>query len=156
MFFGRSILEAFCMDFGLPNPSQDSSLKARKSMSQKTCDFSSIFVRKMLGCTSADIDFVLVFTIQNACRTIFFESLFACIFGAKNLPKSSPKPLPNPLKIGAKNASFFNIDFFLFWTRFCKLLGLQIGAKSAALLAAPGVLDPTAFYACIHIMLFLA
>ena len=27
-----------------------------------------------------------------------------------------------------------------------------IGAKSAALLAAPGVLDPTAFYACINIL----
>ena len=28
--------------------------------------------------------------------------------------------------------------------------------KSAALLAAPGVLEPTAFYACINILLFLA
>ena len=37
--------------------------------------------------------------------------------------------------------------------------GLDFGAswasKSAALLAAPGVLDPTAFYACINILLFL-
>ena len=30
-----------------------------------------------------------------------------------------------------------------------------IGAKSAALLAAPGVSEPTAFYACINILLFL-
>ena len=35
-------------------------------------------------------------------------------------------------------------------------IGLDFGAswasKSAALLAAPGVLDPTAFYACINIL----
>ena len=34
-------------------------------------------------------------------------------------------------------------------------MGLQLGAKSAALLAAPGVLEPTAFYACINILHFL-
>ena len=48
---------------------------------------------------------------------------------------------------------FFNIDFFRFRPRFWRVLGLQDGAKSAALLAAPGVLDPTAFYACINILL---
>ena len=31
-------------------------------------------------------------------------------------------------------------------------MGFQDGAKSAALLAAPGVLDPTAFFACINIL----
>ena len=118
-------------DFGFLKPSQNPLKMPPKSTSQKTCNFSSIFVRKMLGCTSADIDFVLVFTILFACRALFFESLFACIFGAKNLPKSSPKPLPNPLKIDAKNASFFNIDFFSFWTRSWSLLGLQVGAKLA-------------------------
>ena len=34
-------------------------------------------------------------------------------------------------------------------------MGLQLGAKSAALLAAPGVLNPTAFYACLNILHFL-
>ena len=50
---------------------------------------------------------------------------------------------------------FFNIDFFRFEPRFCRVLGLQLGAKSAALLAAPGVLNPIAFYACINILHFL-
>ena len=47
---------------------------------------------------------------------------------------------------------FFNIDFFWFWSRFWNLLDLQLGAKSAALLAAPGVLDPTACFACLNIL----
>ena len=47
---------------------------------------------------------------------------------------------------------FFDIDFLGFQTRFWRVLGLQLGAKSAALLAAPGVLKPTAFYACINIL----
>ena len=57
--------------------------------------------------------------------------------------------------IDAKNVLFFNIDFFGFGPRFRRVLGLQDGAKSAALLAAPGVLKPTEFYACINILLFL-
>ena len=117
-------------------------------MSQKTCDFSSKLTRKVLCCKSADIDFVLVFPIQNGSRTLFFKSLVACIFDPKNLPKTLPKPRPNPLKIDVENVLFFNIDFFGFRPRFWNLLGLQDGAKSAALLAAPGVLDPTACYAC--------
>ena len=44
-------------------------------MSQNTCDFSWICVRKMLRCASADINFVLVFPILFACRTLFFQSL---------------------------------------------------------------------------------
>ena len=46
---------------------------------------------------------------------------------------------------------FFSIDFLSFWPQFGKVSA----SKSAALLAAPGVLDPTAFYACINILLFL-
>jgi len=52
----------------------------------------------------------------------------------------------NPLKIDAENVLFFNIDFFGFWPRFWRVLGFQVGAKSAALLAAPGVSNPTAFF----------
>ena len=37
---------------------------------------------------------------------------------------------------------FFNIHFFGFWPRFWRLLGLQLGAKSGTLLAAPAVLKP--------------
>ena len=40
---------------------------------------------------------------------------------------------------------FFNIDFLGGRPRFSRVLGLQVGAKSAALLAAPGVLNPIAF-----------
>ena len=118
-------------DFGFPNPSQNPSKILSKSMSQKTCDFSSIFVRKMLCCQNADIDSVLVFTIQNGSRTFFFKLLFACIFAPKNLSKTLPKRGPNPLKFDAKNVLFFNIDFFGFGTRFWSLLGLQVGAKLA-------------------------
>ena len=62
---------------------------------------------------------------------IFFESLFECILGPKNLPKTSPKRRPNPLKIDDKNVSFFHIAFFGFWPRFWRVLGLQDGAKLA-------------------------
>ena len=58
-------------------------------------------------------------------------SLFACIFGPKNLPKTLPKRCPNPSKVDAKNGLFFNFDFFGFWPRFGNLLGLQDGAKLA-------------------------
>ena len=133
--------------------SQNHAQTLPKSMSQKTYDFSSIFVRKMLCCQNADIDSVLVFTVQNGSRTFFFKLLFAWIWGPKNLPKTLEKRCPNPYKIDPKNVLFFNIDFFGFWPRFRRVLGLQDGAKSAALLAAPGVLNPTAFYACINILL---
>ena len=39
----------------------------------------------------------------------------------------------------------FNIVFFGFRPRFWRVLGLQDGAKSGTLLAAPAVLNPTAF-----------
>ena len=108
-------------------------------------NFSSIFARKMLRCKNASINFILVFTVRNGSWTIFFELLLACIFGPKNLPKTLPKRGPEPPKIDAENVLFFNIVFFGFRPRFWKVLGLQLGAKSAALLAAPGVLNPTAF-----------
>ena len=63
------------------------------------------------------------------------------------------KMAPNPSKIVFENVLFFDIDFWGFRPRFPRVLGLQDGAKSAALLAAPGVLEPTAFYACINILL---
>ena len=64
--------------------------------------------------------------------------------GSQNASKIS-KDLKNKKKIDVKNVLFFNIDFLRFRPRFWSLLGLQLGAKSAALLAAPGVLDPAAF-----------
>ena len=94
-----------------------------ESMSPKKCDFSSIFVRKILCCQNADIDSVLVFTIQNGSRTFFFKLLFAWIWGPKNHPKTSQKPCPGDPKIDLENVLFFNIDFFAFWPRFWSLLG---------------------------------
>ena len=102
-----------------------------KTMSQQTCDFSKIFARKNLCRKRADIDFVLVFPILFACRTLFFKSLLAWILGPENISKTTPKPPPSRPKIDAKNASFFNIDFFGFWGRFWRVLGLQLGAKFA-------------------------
>ncbi len=135
--------------FGFPNPSQNEAKILLKSTFQKTCDFSPIFVRFLLLVARANIDFVLVFTVQNGSRTFFFKLLFAWIWGPKNLPKTLEKRCPNPYKIDPKNVLFFNIDFFGFWPRFRRVLGLQDGAKSAALLAAPGVLNPTAFFSAL-------
>ena len=95
--------------FSCPKPSPNPCKTPPKSMFQQTCDFSSIFVRKSLCSKSADIDFVLVFTIQNGSRTFFFELLFACIFDPKNLPKTSRKPCPGGFKILLENALFFYI-----------------------------------------------
>ena len=67
---------------------------------------------------------------------------------SKNLPKTLPKRRPNPSEIDAENKLFFGIDFFGFRPGFWMVFALQLGGKSAALLAAPGVLNPTAFYAC--------
>ena len=106
------------MDFGLPKPSPNPSKIQLKSMSQKLCDFSSIFPEKMLCRKSADIDFVLVFPIQNGSRTLFFKSLLAYILGPKSLPKTVPKRGLNLSKIDVKNVLFFNIVFFASWSDF--------------------------------------
>ena len=116
-------------EFGLPKPFQNPSKTPLKTMFQQTCDFSAIFMRKRLCRKSADIDFVLVFPILFACRTLFFKSLLAWILGPENLPKTSPKPPPSRPKIDAKNVLFLNIDFFRFRPRFWRVLGLQLGAK---------------------------
>ena len=100
-------------------------------MFQQTNDFSSIFASKSLCSKSADIDFVLVFTIQNGSRTFFFMLLFAWIWDLKKHPKTYKKPCPGDPKIDLENMLFFNIDFFAFWLRFWRLLGLQLGAKLA-------------------------
>ena len=102
-----------------------------KNLSDFWSDFSSIFVSKSLCRKSADIDFVLVFAILFACRPFFCESLFACIFGPNNVPKTFPKRRPTLLKIDAENVLFCNIDFFSFRPRFRSLLDLQDGAKLA-------------------------
>ena len=49
----------------------------------------------------------------------------------------------------------FWIDFGRVWGEFGCVLGEFGHSKSAALLAAPGVLNPTALYAGINILLFL-
>ena len=117
--------------FGYPKPSQNPSKTPPKSMFQQTCDFSSIFASKSLCSKSADIDFVLVFTVQNGSRPFFFKLLFAWIWDPKKHPKTSLKPCPGDPKIDLENMLFFHIDFFAFWLRFWRLLGLQLGAKLA-------------------------
>ena len=93
----------------------------------------------MLCCQNADIDSVLVFTIQNGSRTFFFKLLFAWIWGPKNHPKTSQKPCPGDPKIDLENVLFFNIDFFAFWPRFWSLLGLQGGAELLVLDSKSGL-----------------
>ena len=89
-------------------------------------------------------------TIFEVSTTIMFFQL-SCIF----LPKNLPKPVQNDgqtlPKLTPKTYCLSTIIFSGFGVHF----GSSWASKSAALLAAPGVLDPTAFYACINILLFL-
>ena len=59
----------------------------------------------MLRCASADINFVLVFAVFFACRTLFLVSLFACIFNLKNLPKTFEATRYHSLIIDKKTLS---------------------------------------------------
>ena len=68
-------------------------------------------------------------------------------------PKRFQNRPQNVKKSILKNDTFLTSILEGFRPRFWGVLGLQLGAKSAALLAAPGVLDPTAFYNCINILL---
>ena len=88
----------------------------------------------MLCSQNADIDFVLVFTIQNGSRTFFFKLLFAWIWDPKNLPKTLEKRCPNPYKIDPKNVLFFNIDFSGF--------GLDFGGSWASKMEPSWLLNP--------------
>ena len=88
--------------------------KCSQSRCPKVHEFFNDFCFKKLRCASANIDFVSVFTILLACRTLFFESVFSCNFDPKNLSQTFPKRGPNPSKIDAKNVLFFNIDFVMF------------------------------------------
>ena len=99
-------------DFGFPKAPQNPLKIHAKSMSQKTCDFSSIFTRKMLCCNSADIDFSLVFTMFFACRTLFSKSLSAWIFGRKKPTKNPSKTRPEPLQNRCWKCVVFQHRFF--------------------------------------------
>ena len=100
------------MYFGLPKRSQNRAKIHSKSTSQKTCDFSSNFARKMLCCNSADIDFVLVFPILFACRALFFESLFECILVPKKPTKNQSKTTSEPFKNRCQKCVVFQHRFF--------------------------------------------
>ena len=63
----------------------------------------------------------------------------------QNEVRTLPKSMPKTWCFLTSIFSGFGLDFGRSWA-----------CKSAALLAAPGVLNPTAFYACINILLFLA
>ena len=75
-----------------------------------------------------------------------------CNFHAFSVQKTYQKPFQNEVRTLPKSMPtklYFSTS--IFWG-----FGLDFGAswasKSAALLAAPGVLNPTAFYACINIL----
>ena len=70
--------------------------------------------------------------------------------------QEAPKSRPELEKTDVEKQHVFGIVFFGFRPGFWKVLDLHVGTKSAALLAAPGVLEPTAFYACMNILLFLS
>ena len=118
-------------DLGLPKPLQNPSKTPPKSRFEKTSLFASIFAGFSLLTAKAEP--------QNSCAQPVFcwlfahfgLSLLACIFGAKNIPKTLPKPRPSPSKIDVKNALFFNIDFWGFGPWFWRVWGLQLGAKLA-------------------------
>ena len=82
-----------------------------------------------------------------------FAKIFFCYFRAFSVQKTYQKPFQNEVRTMKKSMS--KTCWFL--TSIFGGSGLDFGgswaSKSAALLAAPGVLDPTAFYACINILL---
>ena len=69
------------------------------------------------------------------------------------------KPTKNPSKTRSDTSKNRCWKHFVFQYHFCYVLGSILESlgppRSAALLAAPGVLDPTAFFTCIHILLCL-
>ena len=86
-------------DFGFPNPAQTPPQILSKSRSQKTWDFSPIFVRFFLILKTSKpwkYQFYLgKITIFKVFAKIVFLQL-SWIFGQKNLPKTLPKRGPNP------------------------------------------------------------
>ena len=103
-------------DLGFRKPSQNPPKIPLKSMSPKTCIFSSIFARFLQFAAKADSGSDPLGMVFCAHQTIFFKMLCAWILGPKNLPRNTPKRNPSLLKIDAKNVLFFNIDFFMFWS----------------------------------------
>ena len=82
------------------------------------------------------------------------HSLFS-ILHVFSVQKTYQKPFQNEVRTLPKSMP----KTCCFLTSFFSGFGLDFGgswaSKSAALLAAPGVLNPTAFYACINILHFL-
>ena len=62
--------------------------------------------------------FRIVFSNQNATRTIFLTSLFACVLGLKNLPKACPRRGPNDEKSMPKTCCFSTLIFSGFGLHF--------------------------------------
>ena len=75
---------------------------------------------------------------------MFLQS--SIVFASKNLSKTLRKRRPKPSRIDVENRLFFSIGFLGVRPRFWSLLGLQV---RRAAVGSPGVLEPTAFYACI-------
>ena len=85
-----------------------------------------------------------------------FERVFGRFFGPKIRTKSDLKKSVRQAKSIEKTNTKLMPKTFRFSTSIFSGFGLDFGAswasKSAALLAAPGMLNPTAFFACLYIL----
>ena len=79
----------------------------------------------------------------------------SCFLRGFGIQKTIQKPLKNHARATQKSISKTCCFLTSIFSRFGLDFGASWASKSAALLAAPGVLKPTAFYACINILHFL-
>ena len=142
-------------DFGLRKPIQNPPEIDSKSMFAKICTFSEHF-----GCffslLISSISWKYAFYLGKiTIFKVFVKSMFLQISGIflqKSIQKSFQNEAWASKKTMPKTCYFWTSTFW----RSCIDFGGSWGSKSAALLAAPGVLNPTAFFACINILLFLS
>ena len=124
------------MDFGLPKPLQNPFKMPSKSMSHKTCIFSSIFCLFWLFSALCAFSWKCLKPSKN-CGFVALRAYQHCVFvGTQSNEKISKKPSKNPPKMRSepfKNRCqkrvVFNIDFFTFWLRFWRVLGSFWEAK---------------------------
>ena len=75
--------------------------------------------------------FRIVFCDVFCLSDTFLRFTVRMYVGCEKLPKKLPKRGSNPVKIDVENVLFLDIDFFVFWHRFWRVLVLQDGINLA-------------------------
>ena len=113
------------------NPSKILPKRLRNRCSNKQAIFHR-FLLQRASVAKAPTSILYWFLQYKMALGRFSSCCFLHGFGIqKNIQKPIKKPCPGDPKIDLENMLFFNIDFFAFWLRFWRLLGLQLGAKLA-------------------------